>query len=268
MGPIRIRVKPKGINDTSESTINTGTAKVLSGRVFVLSVFVAPFSNPWMPFDIERQKQKVFEAERWLKMQALRYGKNVEFVNSAFGSDGSFMDNEMPDVYASSSVKYHYPSKVLLKMGFPSKDAFVDWVRTKQECSQCLAIVFSNTSGRSYASPATKELCEHNPKEYSMECCFLYRYHTNTEIETNSAAIAHEMLHLFGAWDLYELDEHDHVRANKTALMFPNSIMLNSHRDIWETQIDEINAWLVGLKEEGKDWYRWFEPDQDVYEIE
>ena len=42
--------------------------------------------------------------------------------------------------------------------------------------------------------------------------------------------------------------------------------MFNTHRDIWETQIDEINAWLVGLKEQGKDWYRWFEPEQGVYE--
>ncbi len=75
------------------------------------------------------------------------------------------------------------------------------------------------------------------------------------------------MLHLFGAWDLYE-DDDNHTRARKTVVMFPNSIMLHSHCDIWELQIDEINAWLVGLKEQGKDWYRWFEPDQDNYECE
>ena len=39
---IRIRVKPKGANDTSEISINVGTAKILEGKVFVLSVFVAP----------------------------------------------------------------------------------------------------------------------------------------------------------------------------------------------------------------------------------
>ena len=264
---IRIRVRPKGANDTSESSKDIGTAKVLSGSIYVLSVFVAPHSNPWKPFDIERQKKKVFEAERWLKMQALRYGRNVDFVNSAFGSDGSFVDDEIPHDWDSDDA-YSYPSKVLLKVGFSSKDAFVNWVSHHTGCSQCLAIIFSNTKGRSFASPVTKELYSYNPHKYNLECCFLYRHYTDSDVETNTAAIAHEILHLFGAWDLYELDESDHNRAIKTSMMFPNSIMLNTHRDIWETQIDEINAWLVGLKEQGKDWYRWFEPDQVIYEGE
>ena len=83
---IRIRVKPKGVNDTSESSRNVGTAKILEGKVFVLSVFVAPYYNPWTSNDIESFKTKLFEAEKWLKMQALRYDKTVEFVNFAYGS--------------------------------------------------------------------------------------------------------------------------------------------------------------------------------------
>lgn len=261
---IKIRVKPKDSHDTSERTKNVGSAKVLSGKIYVLSVFVAPYSNPWNVRDIERNKEKVFEAERWIKMQALRYGKSVEFVNSAFGSDGPFGDNRIP-VSCDAPNAYPYPSKVLEKIGFNSCEAFVDWVRTHTDCSQCLAIIFTNTKGRSYASPVNRELHRYNPEKYNLECCLLYRYYTDSDIETNTSAIAHEILHLFGAWDLYELDTNDHERALKTEMMFPTSIMLNTHRDIWETQIDEINAWLVGLKEEGKDWYRWFEPDQDSY---
>ncbi len=262
--PIRIRVKPKGSHDTSESSRNIGSAKVLSGKVYVLSVFVAPYSNPWSIRDIERNKEKVFEAERWLKMQALRYGKHVEFVNSAFGSDGSFLDNDIP--FSSDAPNaYPYPSKVLEKIGFSSSKAFVDWVRTHTDCSQCFAIIFTNTKGRSYASPITIELSRYNPVKFNLECCLIYRYYSVSNKEIYTTTIAHEILHLFGAWDLYELDDSDHERSIKTEVMFPNSIMLDSHRDIWETQIDEINAWLVGLKEEGKDWYRWFEPEQDEY---
>lgn len=257
---IRIRVKPKGLNDTSESSKNIGSARVLEGNVYVLSVFVAPHSNPWTPSKIEFNKQKVFEAQRWLKMQALRYGKHVEFVNCAFGSDGSFLDNEIPESCDANNA-YTYPGKILLKVGFPSKSAFVNWVKNNTECDQCLAIIFANTKGRSFASPVTKESHNYNPEHYNLECCLIYRNYTGSNIETNTATIAHEILHLFGAWDLYEIDDSDHERAIKAELMFPKSIMLNTHRDIWETQIDEINAWLVGLKEQGKDWYRWFEPN-------
>ena len=116
---IRIRVKPKGLNDTSESSKNIGSARVLEGKVYVLSVFVAPYSNPWTPSDIEHNKQKVFEAQHWLKTQALRYGKHLDFENAAFGSDGSFLDDEIP-VSCDASNAYTYPSKVLLKVGFQS----------------------------------------------------------------------------------------------------------------------------------------------------
>ena len=260
---IKIRVKPKGPHDTSESTINVGTAKKMEGKIYVLSVFVAPYYNPWNQVDIEHFKSKQYEAQRWLQMQALRYGKNVEFVNSAFGSDGSFLDDQIPTF--ESNDAYLYPSKVLLKMGFQSRHAFVDWVHANTDCDQCMAIIFCNTDGRSYASPSNTEVEAYHPELSGLECCLLYRHYTDTVIETNTAAIAQEMLHLFGAWDLYELDDSDHERALKTNMMFPNSIMLDTYRDIWETQIDEINAWLVGLKAEGKDWYRWFEPDQDSY---
>ena len=96
----------------------------------------------------------------------------------------------------------------------------------------------------------------------------MYKYQHDMRYETNAAAVAHEILHLFGAWDLYELNNRDHARAIKTSLMFPQAVMLNTFREIWECQIDEITAWLVGLKEQGKDWYRWFEPDQLTYESE
>lgn len=261
--PIRIKVKPKGANDTSENSKSVGTAKVLSGKIFVLSVFVAPYSDPWKTAEIEKMKQKVFEAERWLKAQAKRYGKNVEFVNSAFGSDGSFLDDEL----LLKKRDYYYPGQVVLKIGFKNQDAFVEWVKTHTGCPQCIVIVFSNIGARSYASPVNKKNNKSNPKKFNLECCLVYGKYTNGR-ETRPATIAHEILHLFGAWDLYELDASDQNRAIKTSEMFANSVMLNSHRDIWETQIDEINAWLVGLKEEGKDWYRWFEPRQDSYEAE
>lgn len=264
---IRLKLQPKKAHDTSESTKGVGSAKVLSGKVHVLSVFVGPYTDPWNPADIARQKQKLVEAERWLKAQAARYGKVVEFVNSTYGSNGSFMDNELPRQGDSNDFQYLYPSKVLLKMGFKNKSTYVEWVRSKFGCQQCLVVVFSNTMGRSYASPCTKELYAYDPHQFNLECCFLYKCFPNSNIETNAASIAHEILHLFGAWDLYE-DMPGHARAAKTAVMFPNSIMLNVSDNIWELQIDEINAWLVGLKETGKEWYRWFEPYQERYESE
>lgn len=257
-------MKPKKIGDTSESTRDIGTAKKLYGKIYVIMIFVGPYSNPWSRSDTERFKQKVMEAEHWLKIQALKYGKQVEFVNSAFGADGSFCDNDIP-VSCDAENAYSYPSSIFLRIGFKSKEAFVNWVYQNTDCTQCFAIIFPNSTGRNYASPVTKEAYAFDKHQYNLESCLLYRYYSGTMMETRPTSIAHEILHLFGAWDLYELDELDHDRFAKTEIMFPNSIMIDSHRDIWETQIDEITAWLVGLKDEGEDWYRWFEPGQNSY---
>lgn len=261
---IRIRIKPKGINDTSDSLMNVGTARVLFGKIYVITIFVGLRSNPWTRYDAERYKVKVLETEIWMKIQALRYGKHVEFENAAFGVDGNFCDDEIP-LNCDDPNAYTYPSSLFLKIGFKNKNDFVNWVQGNTNCDQCLAIISPNATGRNYASPVTREGFAYNPDFFNLECCLLYRYYPNSVVETRSTSIAHEVLHLFGAWDLYEIDESDHERAVKTELMFPNSIMLDSHRDIWETQIDEINAWLVGLNENSQDWYRWFEPGQDSY---
>ncbi len=262
---IRIRVRPKGPHDTSENTINVGSAKVLSGRIFVLCVFVAPPHLPWNVAGVERQKQKVFEAERWLRMQALRYGKDVEFVNAVYGADGSFLDDNIPNGSHSKNA-FAYPTRILEKIGLRDKQDFIRWSRSISGCHQCLMVVFANTCGRSFASPISKRLHACNPDRYNLDGCLVYRKDSESHTyETNSAVVAHEILHLFGAWDLYELDSSDRNRAAKTTLMFPNSIMLRTHCDIWQLQLDEINAWLVGLRD-GKDWYRWFEPNQDAYE--
>ena len=261
---IRIVMKPKRENDTSESSRNIGTARVLYGKIYVIMIFVGPHDNPWTRSEAERYKAKVAEAEQWLKIQAAKYGKRLEFVNAAFGADGNFCDNDIPEDSDSANA-YSYPSSVFLKIGFESRNRFVDWVHDNTDCDQCLSIIFSNTKGRSYASPVTREYHAYDSETYNLECCLLYRGFKNSDVETNSATVAHEILHLFGAWDLYRLDSSDSERAVKTELMFPDSIMLNTHRDIWETRIDEINAWLVGLKDEGQDWYRWFEPGQESY---
>ena len=260
---IKLKVKPKRANDTSESTKNVGIAKVLTGKICVQSFFVAPRMSPWNPMDIQRQRAKLGEAELWLMTQASRYGKYLEFSDWSYGLDGSFVDDAvlMTD-YQNTQHSNIYPYTLLSRVGFPNLDSYMQWDKTNTGCSQCIILIFSNTPGRCFTSQAHNVSSGYNP----LECCFLFRFYPWSLTEIYSTVIAHEILHLFGAWDLYELNNADHNRATISAEMFPQSIMFDGNRDIWTTQIDEINAWLVGLKEEGKDWYRWFEPGQSSYE--
>lgn len=260
---IKIRVRNQGATDTSESTINVGTAKHLYGKVHVLSIFVSNTTNLWARNDISNTLEKLLESQRWLKIQAARYGKTVHFVNTIFGEDFPICDDTLPKSCDCENA-YYYACSLIQRIGFGDNESYIRWVQEHTDCDQCLVIIFCNKDGRSFASPISKELQINNPTRYNLECCFLYRYYTDSITETTSASIAHEILHLFGAWDLYELDSNDTPRFEKCNQMFPDSIMIETYRSIWDTKIDEINAWLVGLNKK-KEWYRWFEPEQEEY---
>lgn len=269
----KIKVNPRRGHDSSEDTINMGSAKVLSGRIFVLSAFVSYPSSPWRPDEVEDAKMKLYEAERWLQQQARRYGKKVDFHNAGYGSDGSFTDADIPLTFPTPN-SYSYPGSIVCIIGFGSRDAFMRWVQRKTGCRQCLVVCFAHQQGRSYAAPATRPLLQAAPAEFTLEGCLIYWRNVDSSC-LNPVGIAHEMLHLFGAWDLYryygdddlklDKDHDDSNRAELAKRMFPRSIMHCPSQNIWDLEIDEVSAWLVGLKPKGKSWYKWFEPYQKEY---
>ena len=264
-----LRVGPKRANDTSENTIGVGSAKALCGRVFVLSVFLGS-DIPWLLDEIQALNASILEAERWLTQQAARYGKNVEFYNYYHGADGRLTFPNIP-VDNNSPQASTYWHGVLTRIGWRDGQAVVDFARQKAGCDQSLVLVFGNVRGRSYACQASSPERRKENVLPALEACCLLRPTENSLV--TPSIIAHEMLHLFGAWDLYKYyldvdnNHDDSNRAMRAQQMFPNSIMLTGHHSIDQLVIDEVNAWLVGLKEEGKDWYRWFEPMKDDYGI-
>lgn len=263
---IKIGLKPLNGRDTSDDSKNVGSARELTGNVFVLGIFVSPPMYRWTPAEVEDMKQRLLIAEKWLQKQAAEYGRLVMFQNGFYGSDGSLVDAHIPDS-AEDSRAYFYGTELLSSIGFGSADNFLNWVANNTNCTQSLAIVFPHMHGRSFACPVDTSIAQFYHNAFILETCTIYqRFSLFTPI-SGPGVIAHEMLHLFGAWDLYELDERDKNRANTISKMYPNSIMRNSHGDINDYIIDEINAWLVGIRELKKEWYRWFEPNQDRYDI-
>ena len=71
--------------------------------------------------------------------------------------------------------------------------------------------------------------------------------------------ISHEILHQFGAWDLYQGKSQTLKSAKKAIELFPNSIMINTKRKKAQLKIDGLTAWRVGWKK--KKWeYDQFNP--------
>jgi hypothetical protein len=83
------------------------------------------------------------------------------------------------------------------------------------------------------------------------------------------STIAHELLHLYGAWDLY----HDPVKPRNSysqtrhaERLFPRDIMLESNPSIHSLTITDLTAWRLGCLSSVPAWFEYFAPleERDV----
>ena len=133
---------------------------------------------------------------------------------------------------------------------------FINWVKQNTDCTNSLVLIIANKKGRGYAMQYSKEM---NKEKYFLEGCILYKQYDEKNALASSS-IAHEILHLFGAWDLYETFQQSKDREVKAKQLFPNDIMLRTSNNINELKIDKLTAWLVGLSSTEEKWYNWFRP--------
>ena len=77
----------------------------------------------------------------------------------------------------------------------------------------------------------------------------------------SAGTLAHEIFHAFGAEDLYyEQGVVPQEVENNFKTLLGNSIMINSHK---YSNLDPINAWLIGWNKNPEPWYAWFIDKRD-----
>ena len=204
--------------------------------------------------------RKLNESLLWLKKQASRYNVSVNFDKR--GVYWLQKDVKLPKIArgtGSGNEPVDWVPKVLYKVGYSSTLDFIDWVTENTSCKNTHVLIFVKGKGRSYAIPSNSR---HNKERYFVEGSVIYQKY-NSGRESHSAPIAHEILHLYGAWDLYETFKQSAENAQRAKERFPNSIMLRSSvNNIDILEVDELSAWRVGWNTKPKDWYATFEPNK------
>ncbi len=166
--------------------------------------------------------------------------------------DTIILDN-IPVGTASGNEPTNLVDIVLKKVGYNSVSKFSDWIKYNTNSDNYLVLIIANKKGNGYALPYPKGA----DKKYLVEGTILYKRYLDNQ-SLLSSSIAHEILHLFGAWDLYETFQQPKSREDKARELFPNDIMHRVSYDIDELKIDKLTAWLVGISSFKEDWYDWF----------
>jgi len=82
-------------------------------------------------------------------------------------------------------------------------------------------------------------------------------------ISTDQYVISHEMLHQFGAWDLYFGTSQSEEQAAKAKELYPHSVMISTHRNKADLEVDDLTAWRVGWHVDVKQDYLDLTPVRD-----
>jgi len=230
-----------------------GSAYSLNGKIYVLTVFIS--ETEWCYSEKLKLYDQINEAENWLVSQAKTYAKTIEFSGGNYGLNKTVIVDNIVSGTGSGSEPVNIVTTILRKVGYTSNLQLDNWVKQNTDCTNSLVLIIANKPGTSYSMAYSNEM---NKEKYFVEGCILYTKYNNG-YDLASSSIAHEFLHLFGAWDLYQTFQQTKEREDKARKIYPNDIMLRTSYNINELKIDKLTAWLVGLnsiKEKGFGWFR------------
>jgi len=230
-----------------------GSCSEMAGTTVLVSIFLDDANSSWAsnPSAIDDALNYTGIATNWISKQAAAYGCNSNFIydwkaNSDLYYEGSvgtnMTDEENADGAAWGFINANVDSQALLQKYNADNIGFMFYINTP--------LSNNNTS-------CTRNYYE--GMEYPYEMCLIYMFCDNEE--ESPASIAHEILHLFGAPDLYSADTDgdnygvpqelvDELESTKS-----NDIMFTTYDakkdvpyyDKITNDFTEVDAYYVGL---------------------
>lgn len=226
----------------------TGSAGYLNGSTVLVSLFIEDPKSAWTEEDQRLVMSKMDIANDFLVEEGLTYDKTVHLIYDIY---------EHPDL--AYQVTYSDVIRDDDRSSLQLLDYITDYINT-QIPSQAIMeqygvdsigyMCFLNKSGVSYTFP----YYEDDSDIYYYETCFIF-LKCDGDYEP-PAVYAHEMLHLFGARDLYATNETDGITkpfVQYIEQQYPNEIMLttydenqNNVQDHVSNDLTDITAYFIG----------------------
>lgn len=239
--------QPLGEKNTPVPTViegytakGVGSAKTLEGSCFIVNVFLSDDSSKWSDEDKHGALVYLENALEFLMSQADRYGKMLSF---------SFTDE---DASANIKVSGELPndSEGMNKLFSMMEESGMSIKRLEEKCGlenmlelydNVFFLIFVNKQGRSYSLMYDSQYsdCE---EFFSERSVLFYNTDRNYKYCANATVYAHEILHLFGAADMYQGSKNEDMGS-----IYEKDIMNKTPFDMTDVSIEAFTAFCVGL---------------------
>lgn len=255
---------------TKIGSVRNNVCKGLEKKTIFYAVFVdSESTHPWTAFDINSTLDSIQISIDWLEKQASSKGINLSIdlehaFNTSKDSVIPFKEEFKYNTLSGTLFKYLDLTKGIDLLDDWSNDISKDVARTYP--SDTSDIILSKNKANSRERLIAKLRNKYKTDNIAL-LFFVNNYfeneisialHTSSGTETEyaivsekrPAVIAHEFLHLFGAWDLYiaPFDRNIFERHRKKRAMrkYPDEIMAFTHRDIDSLKISPLTKYLIG----------------------
>lgn len=238
-----------------------GTCKQLRGDVSVILFFIKDYESSWTDNEISDFTEKeVIPGLDFLEDQAKKYGVDLE-LNIRQTHSNVFYDGEViEDINQNGNATINVLYKAAKELGYSSDARMISELESTYG-TEVICITVFNKNGTSYALNPHR-----GSKTIIEEHCLIFAYDRD-DVKHNypkgaqSSVVAHEILHLFGAEELYKNAE----RKALAQKYYPKDIMLSASFFLPLNNIGDATAFYVGwtddapavLDEEG--WGLWDE---------
>lgn len=233
-------------HDAARPEHDIGSCLSLSQDAAIIILFAKDDVSSWDDASVSAVYQRVEEAAQFLRENAASYGYDLTLPVYCY-TDNDNREIRYSGVISSGGPQLDALSGIAENWGYDSELKMHEALQKYTGMEQLAYIVVHNKEGYAYAQSQSRrsqwnDWCD---PEY---CVLSVRSEGGYTFP--SASYAHELLHLFGAQDLYRKEIGDSVYNDKRARLCqklcPESIMLNSWNDLSRAKISGFTAYCVG----------------------
>ncbi len=235
-----------GLKSNQASKRSTGSAARLSGSSLVFQIFVADKTSSWSPRQKADVSRNVAHSLEFIRQRSKPYGVDVSFKEET--ADGAFFPGVIP---TATFVDPKWTEDVVRAIRHCSGNELVARLKKQFQVENVLLCLHVNKQALSYNLAHYDSV---DPTYLAERMVCFTRYPDGRP--TAAATYAHEILHLFGAGDLYFPYDKDTARKTMARRVFPNDVMRRVDYDMVRLTIGPFTAyrigWLHTLKSEHK----------------
>jgi len=250
---------PFGINSfwDDHDAFPHGSAGEIDGTTIVVSIFA---EDPYSDWDEKRDAETITNINKYLSIA----GDYLEDVVSDYGKSATFITDfkSNPDLRYEMNFEDQLTDPDYLDYGDIDYDVWEyiydnidqEQLMTEFHADNVVYMVMINSDESNEAITCTRNWYEGMPYEYEI----VYLYNIDYEVVNCPAVYAHEILHTFGAPDLYTESEDFHIDED-----FLSYVEENMYNDLMLTctdlhsydynykkvtnEVGEVTAYYVGL---------------------